>query len=139
MQGSVTYAPVKNVPYDFFGLMKAAMNRHARSSLSKGYQPEFSIDPTTGNITSVTGKGGPGMSIPGIGSLMSMIGAKMGTVTTTGYAGKGVDDMNTNIGGESDSGIQTLRPRQEFQKAKKMINPMDIYQADPNRYRLFGR
>ena len=139
MQGSVTYAPVKNVPYDLFGLIKNAMNRHARSSLSKGYQPEFSIDPTTGNITSVTGKGGPGMSIPGIGSLMSMIGANMGGITTTGYSGKGVDDKNNNMGGESESGIQTLRPRQEFQEAKKMINPMDIYQADPNRYRLFGR
>ena len=139
MQGSVTYAPVKNVPYDLFGLMKNAMNRHARSSLSKGYQPEFSIDPTTGNITSVTGKGGPGMSIPGIGSLISMIGANMGGITTTGYSGKGVDDRNNNMGGESESGIQTLRPRQEFQEAKKMINPMDIYQADPNRYRLFGR
>ncbi len=101
VQGSVNYAPVQNVPYDFFGLMKAAMNRHARDSLSKGYSPEFSVDPNTGNITSVTGRGGPGMSIPGIGGLMSMIGANMGAVTTTGYAGKGVDDTDIG-GGEND-------------------------------------
>jgi len=105
VQGSVNYAPVQNVPYDIFGLMKGAMNRHARDSLSKGYSPEFSIDPNTGNITSVTGRGGPGVSIPGIGSLMSMLGANMGAVTTTGYAGKAVDEMRGMGGDDNDNDI----------------------------------
>ena len=46
-----------------------------------------------------------------------------------------VENLNNN----DNEGIVTLRPRQEFQEAKRMINPMDIYLADPNRYRLFGR
>lgn len=112
VQGSVNYAPVQNVPYDIFGLMKGAMNRHARDSLSKGYSPEFSIDPNTGNITSVTGRGGPGMSIPGIGSLMSMLGANMGAVTTTGYAGKGVDD--TDIGGNENDDQDIVKDARTF-------------------------
>ena len=112
VQGSINYAPVQNVPYDIFGLMKGAMNRHARDSLSKGYSPEFSIDPNTGNITSVTGRGGPGVSIPGIGSLMSMLGANMGAVTTTGYAGKGVDD--TDIGGNENDDQDIVKDARTF-------------------------
>jgi len=111
VQGSINYAPVQNVPYDVFGLVKAAMNRHARDSLSRGYSPEFSVD-EDGQITSVTGKGGPGMSIPGIGGLMSMIGANMGAVTSTGYAGKGVDD--TDIGGGENDGQDIVKDARTF-------------------------
>jgi hypothetical protein len=136
VQGSVNYSPVQNVPYDPLGKMKNMMNRHARSSLTRGYSPEFSIDPTTGNITSVTGKGGPGMSVPGIGGLMSTIGANLGMVTTTGYAGKGVDDED--IGGNENDGIVTLRPQQEFQEAIRLPTARELYLANPNKYRLFG-
>ena len=107
MQGAANYTPVTNVPYDIFGFVKGAMNRHARDSLSKGYSPEFSVN-QRGDITSVTGKGGPGMSMPGLGGLMSMIGANMGAVTTTGYAGKGVDDMR-GMGGDDNDIVKDAR------------------------------
>jgi hypothetical protein len=136
VQGSINYAPVQNVPYDFFGFVKGAMNRHARDSLSKGYSPEFSKD-AQGNITSVTGRGGPGMSVPGIGGLMSMIGANMGAVTTTGYAGKGVDDMNDPNDNGNDNElirrIQPITPQEEYRKA------ITIYNQNPNRYTLRTR
>jgi len=136
VQGSRTYAPVQNVPYDFFGFVKGAMNRHARDSLSKGYSPEFSKD-AQGNITSVTGKGGPGMSIPGIGGLMSMIGANMGAVTTTGYAGKGVDDMNNpNDNGNDNELIRRIQPITPQEQYKTAIN---LYNQNPNRYTLRTR
>ena len=136
VQGSRTYTPVQNVPYDVFGFVKGAMNRHARDSLSKGYSPEFSKD-TQGNITSVTGKGGPGMSIPGIGGLMSMIGANMGAVTTTGYGGKGVDDMNNPNDNGNDNElirrIQPITPQQQYRTA------LNLYNQNPNRYTLRTR
>ena len=136
VQGSKTYAPVQNVPYDFFGFVKGAMNRHARDSLSKGYSPEFSKD-AQGNITSVTGKGGPGMSIPGIGGLMSMIGAKMGGVTTTGYAGKGVDDMNDpNDNGNDNELIRRIQPTTPEEQYRRAI---DLYNQNPNLYTLRTR
>jgi hypothetical protein len=134
--GLQQYSPVQNVPYDFFGFVKGAMNRHARDSLSKGYSPEFSKD-AQGNITSVTGRGGPGMSIPGIGGLMSMIGANMGAVTTTGYAGKGVNDMNNPNDNGNDNElirrIQPITPQEEYRKA------ITIYNQNPNRYTLRTR
>jgi hypothetical protein len=136
VQGSVNYSPVQNVPYDLFGFVKGAMNRHARDSLSKGYSPEFSKD-AMGNITSVTGKGGPGMSIPGIGGLVSAIGAKMGAVTTTGYAGKGVDDRSDPNDNGNDNElirrIQPITPQEEYRKA------ITIYNQNPNRYTLRTR
>jgi hypothetical protein len=136
VQGSINYAPVKNVPYDIFGFVKGAMNRHARDSLTKGYSPEFSKD-AQGNITSVTGKGGPGMSIPGIGGLISSIGAKIGGVTTTGYAGKGVDDKNNlNDNGnvnEITRIIQPITPEEQYRRA------IDIYNQNPNLYTLRTR
>jgi hypothetical protein len=136
VQGSKTYAPVQNVPYDFFGFVKGAMNRHARDSLSKGYSPEFSKD-AQGNITSVTGRGGPGMSIPGIGGLMSMIGAKMGGVTTTGYAGKGVDDMNDpNDNGNDNELIRRIQPTTPEEQYRRAI---DLYNQNPNLYTLRTR
>lgn len=114
--------------------MKSAMNRHARSSLSKGYQPDFSVDPTTGNITSVTGKGGTGMSIPGIGGLMSMIGANMGGITTTGYAGKGVDDMNNlNDNGNDSFQYQPVTPPI---KPLRPVTPQTVFDQNPNQYTL---
>jgi hypothetical protein len=102
MQGAANYAPVTELKF-LPEIMRSAMNRHARDSLNKGYSPEFEYD-EYGNIVNVTGKGGPGVSIPGIGSLMSMLGVDMGGVTTTGYAGKKVDDMYK---GSSDSGGPT--------------------------------
>lgn len=35
MQGSSNYSPVTNVPYDFFGFVRGAMNRHARDLYAK--------------------------------------------------------------------------------------------------------
>jgi hypothetical protein len=131
VQGSVNYAPVQNVPYDVFGFVKNAMNRHARDSLSKGYSPQFSKD-AMGNITSVTGKGGPGMSIPGIGSLMSMIGAKMGGITTTGYAGKGVDDRNN----PNDNGNDNELIRKKIIEELKPLTSKQIYDINPEQYTL---
>ena len=134
--GLQQYSPVQNVPYDLFGFVKGAMNRHARDSLSKGYSPEFSKD-AQGNITSVTGRGGPGMSIPGIGGLMSTIGANMGAVTTTGYAGKGVNDMNDPNDNGNDNElirrIQPITPQQQYRTA------LNLYNQNPNRYILRTR
>ena len=134
VQGSRTYAPVKNVPYDFLN-MKDKMNKHARDSLSKGYAPEFSVD-KNGNITSVTGKGGAS-GMPGIGGLMSMLGANMGAVTTTGYAGKGVDDRSDPNDNGNDNElirrIQPMTPQEEYRKA------ITIYNQNPNRYTLRTR
>jgi len=134
VQGSINYAPVQNVPYDFLN-MKDKMNKHARDSLSKGYSPEFSVD-KNGNITSVTGKGGAS-GMPGIGGLISMMGANMGAVTTTGYAGKGVDDMNDPNDNGNDNElirrIQPITPQEEYRKA------ITIYNQNPNRYTLRTR
>ena len=109
MQGAANYSPVKNVAFDIFNL-KDKMNKHARDSLARGYAPEFSVD-KDGNVTSVTGKGGAS-TMPGIGGLMSMIGANMGAVTTTGYAGKGVDD--NDIGGNESSENNIVRDARTF-------------------------
>ena len=142
MQGAVNYSPVTNVPYDIFGFVKGAMNRHARDSLSKGYSPQFSVDPDNGYITSVTGKGGPGVSIPGIGSLMSMIGANMGAVTTTGYAGKGVDDQDIG-GNESDSlmdqyrpQIRPINPPVPVPPPVRRLTSAELFNQNPDRYTL---
>jgi hypothetical protein len=131
VQGSINYAPVQNVPYDVFGFVRNAMNRHARDSLSKGYSPEFSKD-AMGNITSVTGKGGPGMSVPGIGGLMSMIGSKMGGITTTGYAGRGVDDKNN----PNDNGNDNELIRKKIIEELKPLTSKQIYDINPEQYTL---
>ena len=110
VQGAVDYSPVGKIDYDIFGL-RNKMNKHARDSLSRGVQPSFSID-SKGNVTSVTGPGGPASGIPGIGSLMSMIGTNMGFSTTTGYAGKGVDD--TDIGGNENDDQDIVKDARTF-------------------------
>ena len=107
--GLQQYSPVENVPYDFLN-MKDKMNQHARDSLARGVTPTFSRD-AQGNITSVTGAGGAS-GMPGIGGLMSMIGANMGAVTTTGYAGKGVDD--TDIGGNENDDQDIVKDARTF-------------------------
>ena len=139
MQGSSSYAPVTNVPYDIFGFVKGAMNRHARDSLRKGYSPEFTYD-EKGRITSVTGKGGPGVSIPGVGSLMSMIGANMGGITTTGYdpsviGGSGGDD---NGGGIATLPAAPISPTQAKKADTGIVSPLDIYLANVDKYRVRG-
>ena len=110
MQGSKNYSPVGPISYDIFGL-RNKMNQHARNSLSRGVQPSFSVD-SKGNVTSVTGPGGVPSGIPGIGSLMSMIGTNMGFSTTTGYAGKGVDD--TDIGGNENDDQDIVKDARTF-------------------------
>jgi hypothetical protein len=139
MQGSSSYAPVTNVPYDIFGFVKGAMNRHARDSLRKGYSPEFTYD-EKGRITSVTGKGGPGVSIPGVGGLMSMIGANMGGITTTGYdpsviGGSGGDD---NGGGIATLPTAPISPTQAKKTDTGIVSPLDIYLANVDKYRVRG-
>ena len=132
--GLQQYSPVQNVPYDLLN-MKNKMNQHARDSLARGVSPTFSRD-AQGNITSVTGAGGPS-GMPGIGGLMSMIGANMGAVTTTGYAGKGVDDINDPNDNGNDNElirrIQPITPQEEYRKA------VDLYNQNPNRYILRTR
>lgn len=54
MQGAANYAPVTELKF-LPEIMRSAMNRHARESLSKGYSPEFEYD-EYGNIVNVTGK-----------------------------------------------------------------------------------
>ena len=75
--------------------------------------------------------------MPGIGGLMSMLGANMGAVTTTGYAGKGVDDMNDPNDNGNDNElirrIQPITPQEEYRRA------INIYNQNPNRYTLRTR
>jgi hypothetical protein len=111
VQGSINYSPVGKIGYDPFGLMQNMMNKHARGSLSKGQQPSFGKD-TLGNITSVTGPGGPSVGIPGTGivGLAANIGNMMGATTTTGY---GMDTEDTGLGGgDGDNYIRPIRPYQ---------------------------
>ena len=136
MQGSINYSPVKSVPYDLFNL-RDKMNRHARASLKKGVQPQFTYD-QQGRITSVTGPGGlAGIGVPTpITMLANLITQGFDTTTTTGY---NIDAKDQPDGSETAySGITTLRPREEYQEAVKIRSPLDIYLANPNKFRLFG-
>jgi len=131
VQGSINYAPVGKIGFDPFGL-RNKMNQHARNSLSRGVQPSFTTD-TKGNVTSVTGPGGPSSGMPGIGSLLSMIGTNMGVTTTTGY--------NQNTNNPNDNGndnelirrIQPITPQQQYRTA------LNLYNQNPTRYTLRTR
>jgi hypothetical protein len=110
VQGSINYSPVGKIGFDIFGLQNM-MNKHARGSLSKGQQPSFGFD-NKGNITSVTGPGGPSVGIPGTGivGLAANIGNMMGATTTTGY---GMDTEDTGLGGGDGNGsIDPIQPYQ---------------------------
>jgi len=137
VQGSINYAPVKNVPYDLFNL-KSKMNQKARESLTKGVQPSFTRD-AQGNITSVTGPSVPGSSFMGIPtnpiSAIAMLGNMMGANTTTGY---NMDTINGSDGGSDTTGIAGL-PNAPVDTAEIRRRAIDLYNMDPNRYRLFGR
>jgi hypothetical protein len=132
MQGSVTYAPVKNVPYDIFGL-KNKMNKHARQSLKAGVQPSFSKD-ALGNITSVTGPGGSaGLGLPtGIVSLAAMIGNKLGVTTTTGYNQK---DTSIDGNGNGNDNFQ-YQPVTPPIKPLLPVTPQTVFDQNPNQYTL---
>ena len=132
VQGSVNYSPVGKIGFDPFGL-RNKMNQHARNSLSRGVQPGFTTD-TMGNVTSVTGPGGPSSGLPGIGSLMSMIGTNMGFTTTTGYnQDTNNPDGNGNDDNRSLDERAPLRPQEIYRTA------LDLYNQNPNRYTLRTR
>jgi hypothetical protein len=113
------------------------MNQKARESLTRGVQPSFTRD-AQGNITSVTGPSVPGASFMGIPtnpiSALAMIGNMMGATTTTGYdpslyPGGDPDSQNGGIANLSSAPVDTAEIR------KRAI---DLYNMDPNKYRLFG-
>jgi hypothetical protein len=136
VQGSVNYSPVGPIAYDIFNL-RDKMNQKARESLTRGVQPSFTRD-AQGNITSVTGPSVPGASFMGIPtnpiSALAMIGNMMGATTTTGYdpslyPGGDPDSQNGGIANLSSAPVDTAEIR------KRAI---DLYNMDPNKYRLFG-
>ena len=144
VQGSKNYSPVGPIPFDIFNL-RDKMNQKARDSLTMGKQPGFAVDPY-GNITGVTGPSVPGSSFMGIPtnpiSAIAMLGNMMGATTTTGYN----MDTGPDIGDSGPdpeymrrpSGIQTIRPKEEYKKAKKIVSPLDIYLANVDKYRVRG-
>ena len=80
------------------------------------------------------------MSIPGIGGLMSMIGANIGGITTTGYdpsviGGSGGDD---NGGGISTPPTAAISPTQAKKADTGIVSPLDISLANVDKYRLRG-
>ena len=75
------------------------------------------------------------MSIPGIGSLMSMIGANIGGITTTGYDPSVIGGSG---GDEGDGGIVAISPTQVKKTDTGIVSPLDIYLANVDKYRLFG-
>ena len=74
---------------------------------------------------------------------MSMIGANMGGITSTGYAGKNIENMRGGGGDEGDGGIATLptaaiSPTQAKKADTGIVSPLDIYLANVDKYRLRG-
>ena len=131
MQGSFTYAPVEKISYDILGL-RDKMNQHARNSLSRGVSPSFSRD-AKGNITSVTGPGGPSSGMPGIGTLLSMIGTNMGVTSTTGY---NQDKSKDSGNDEGDFYNPLIRIANQDVQQAPMRTAASVYNANPNQYTL---
>jgi len=100
------------------------------SGKSPSYMEQFQMDPLGTTLKAV---------VPGAGIVDLLAGlVNPNREVYTGYNPPNIQTKD-NLNNNDNEGIVTLRPRQEFQEAKRMINPMDIYLADPNRYRLFGR
>ena len=130
--GRQHYNPVQNVPYDFNNYMQNKMNQHARNSLARGVTPTFSRD-NKGNITEVTGPGGPSSGLPGIGSLVSAIGTNLGFSTTTGYAGTKGPDMGSEA--PITAPLQPVSPLQPVAPFGN-LSALDFYLQNPDRYTL---
>ena len=105
--------------------------------MTRGVQPSFTRD-AQGNITSVTGPSVPGSSFMGIPtnpvSAIAMLGNMMGATTTTGY---NMDTINGSDGSSDTTGIAGL-PSAPVDTAEIRRRAIDLYNMDPNRYRLFG-
>ena len=121
---------VGEIPFDVFNL-RDKMNKQALESLKQGVQPSYTYD-SKGNITSVTSPGAQG-GLPTPASMMtSALTRALGGTTTTGY------NMNLNLNGGSEgipqTGIATLSnsPSAQYKRA------IDLYNMNPNRYKLFG-
>ena len=132
MQGSISYSPVGPIGYDPFGYLQNKMNQHARNSLSRGVSPSFSRD-AKGNVTSVTGPGGPTSGMPGIGSLLSMIGTNMGFTTTTGYNQDKSKDSGNDGNNDEELLIRQYNPNVQV---ADYVSSADVYNKNPNQYTL---
>jgi len=126
--GLQQYSPVG--PTSFLpSFMRNKMNQHARNSTALGITPTFSRD-AQGNITSVTGPGGPSTGF-GIAGLMSMLGTNMGFTTTTGYN----QDTNNPDGNGNDDEL-LIRQYDPDTKVANYVSSADVYNKNPNKYTL---
>ncbi len=121
---------VGEIPFDVFNL-RDKMNKQALESLKQGVQPSYTYD-SKGNITSVTSPGAQGGLPTPVSMMANALTRALGGTTTTGY------NMNVNLNGGSEgipqTGIATLSnsPSAEYKRA------IDLYNMNPNRYKLFG-
>ena len=129
-KGLEQYSPVGPISYDPFGYLQNKMNQHARNSLSRGVSPSFSRD-AKGNVTSVTGPGGPSSGMPGIGSLLSMIGTNMGFTTTTGYNQDKSKDNGNDGNNDEELLIRKYNPNV---RVADYVSSADVYNRNPNQY-----
>jgi hypothetical protein len=127
---------VGEIPYDLFNL-RDQMNKKALETYKQGQIPDYLYD-DKGNITAVGGLTPPGSSFRGIPtnpiSAIAMLGNMMGARTYTGY------DPSLYAGGDPNSqngGIANL-PSAPVDTAEIRRRAIDLYNMDPNRYRLFG-
>tara|TARA_R100000231_G_scaffold26579_1_gene24079 strand:- start:479 stop:5383 length:4905 start_codon:yes stop_codon:yes gene_type:complete len=127
---------VGEIPYDLFNL-RDQMNKKALETYKQGQIPDYLYD-DKGNITAVGGLAPPGSSFRGIPtnpvSAIAMLGNMMGARTYTGY------DPSLYAGGDPNSengGIANL-PSAPVDTAEIRRRAIDLYNMDPNRYRLFG-
>ena len=121
---------VGEIPFDVFNL-RDKMNKQALESLKQGVQPSYTYD-SKGNITSVTSPGAQGGLPTPVSMMANALTRALGGTTTTGY------NMNVNLNDGSEgipqTGIATLSnsPSAQYKRA------IDLYNMNPNRYKLFG-
>ena len=127
---------VGEIPYDLFNL-RDQMNKKALETYKQGQIPDYLYD-DKGNISAVGGLTPPGSSFRGIPtnpiSAIAMLGNMMGARTYTGY------DPSLYAGGDPNSqngGIANL-PSAPVDTAEIRRRAIDLYNMDPNKYRLFG-
>jgi hypothetical protein len=127
---------VGEIPYDLFNL-RDQMNKKALETYKQGQIPDYLYD-DKGNISAVGGLTPPVSSFRGIPtnpiSAIAMLGNMMGARTYTGY------DPSLYAGGDPNSqngGIANL-PSAPVDTAEIRRRAIDLYNMDPNRYRLFG-
>tara|TARA_Y100000114_G_scaffold64878_1_gene59439 strand:- start:187 stop:4794 length:4608 start_codon:yes stop_codon:yes gene_type:complete len=127
---------VGEIPFDLFNL-REQMNKKALETYKAGQTPDFLYD-EKGNITAVGGIAPPGSTFMNIPtnpvSALAMFGNMLGARTYTGY------DPSLYAKGDPDSqngGIANL-PSAPVDTAQIKKRAIDLYNMDPNRYRLFG-